>query len=85
MVATETVRRVRVTTRLHRPKACPEANAATMANAPVAPVPRLAQADPVPQQVPVDPVRAHRVPVHPVRAHRVPPAVRVPETVLPRA
>ena len=56
-----------------------------MANAPAAPVPRLAQADPVPQQVPVDPLRAHRVPVHPVRAHRVPPAVRVPETVLLRA
>lgn len=84
-MATETVRRVRVTTRLHRPRACPGANAATMANAPVVRVPRLAQAAPVPQQVPVDPVRALRVPEHPVRALRVPPAVRVPETVLPRA
>lgn len=85
VAAMETVRRVRATTRLHRPRACPEANAATMANAPVDRVLRLAQADPVPQQVPVGPVRAHRAPVHPVRALRVPPEVRVPETVLLRA
>ncbi|GAA3277409.1 hypothetical protein AAU01_25220 [Paenarthrobacter aurescens] len=81
----EIVRRVRVTTRLHRPRACPEANAATMANAPVVPVPLQVQVDLVLQLVPVDPVRAHRVPAHPVRAHRVPPAAPVPETVLPRA
>jgi hypothetical protein len=84
-VATEIVRRVRATTRLHRPRACPEANAAMTANVPAVPVPRPAQADPVPQLVPVDPVRAHRVPAHPVRAHRVPPVVPVPETVLLRA
>ncbi|BCW62545.1 hypothetical protein StoSoilB22_15180 [Arthrobacter sp. StoSoilB22] len=85
MVATETVRRVRATTRSHRPRACPEANAVTTANAPAVPVPQLVRVDPVPQQVPVVPVRALRVPVHPVRALRVPLAVPVQETVLLRA
>lgn len=85
MVATEIVRRVRATTRLHRPRACPEANAVTTANAPVVPVPLPAQAVPVLQQAPVVPVRALRVRVLPVRALRVPPAVPVQETVLLRA
>lgn len=84
-MATEIVRPVRVTTRSHRPRACPGANAATMANAPVVPVPLPAQAVPVLQQAPVVPVRALRVRVHPVRALRVPLAVPVPETVLLRA
>ncbi|GAA2860551.1 hypothetical protein GCM10010523_21180 [Paenarthrobacter ilicis] len=61
------------------------ANAAMMANAPVVRVPQLVRVDPVPQQVPVVPVRALRVRVHPVRALRVPPAVPVAETVLLRA
>jgi hypothetical protein len=85
VVATETVRRVRVTTRLLRRRACPVANAAMKANVPAARVPQLVQAVPVPQLVPVAPVRAPRVPAHPVRALRVLPVVLVPETVLLRA
>ena len=61
------------------------ANALTPANAPVARVLQLVRAVPVPQQVPVVPVRALRVPAHPVRALRVLPAVPVAETVLLRA
>ncbi|BCW35529.1 hypothetical protein StoSoilA2_15850 [Arthrobacter sp. StoSoilA2] len=37
-----------------------------MANAPVVPVPQQVQADPVPQQAAVVPVRVLRAPVHPV-------------------
>ncbi|SEJ24770.1 hypothetical protein SAMN04487917_104397 [Arthrobacter sp. yr096] len=85
VVATETVRRVRVTIRSRRHRACPVANAVTTANVPVAPVPQLVQAVPVPQPVPAVRVRALRVPVHLVRAHRVPLAVPVQETVLLRA
>lgn len=81
----ETVRRVRVTTRLLRRRACPVASVATTANVPVVPVPQLVPADPVRQQALAVPVRAPRVRVHPVRALRVPPVVPVAETVLLRA
>lgn len=60
------------------------AAAALKANVPVVRVPRPAQAVPVPQPVPVDPVRAQRVPVLPARVHRV-PQEDLQETVLPRA
>ena len=40
--------------------------AATMANAPVVPVPQQVPVVPVPQQAAVVPVRVLRVPVHPV-------------------
>lgn len=57
---------------------------ALKANVPVVRVPRLAQAAPAPQPVPVDRVRVHRVPVLPVRVRRV-PQVDLQETVPLRA
>ncbi len=84
VAATAIVRRVRVTTRSHRPRACPAQAAVTTANVPVVPGPQLVQAVPVLQQAPVVPVRALRGPVHPVRVPRVPQEAPA-ETVLLRA
>ena len=84
MVATASVRRVRATTRLQLPKACPVRVVALRANAPVVRAPRPVQAVPVLLPVPVARVRVPRVPALRVRVPRV-PAVALVETVLLRA
>lgn len=91
MVATENVHRVRATTPLLLPRACPaRAEAVPTATVPVVPVLQQVPVAPVPVVRVRQPVRAVPVPVvrvlRPVRAAL---AVRVPrglvETVLPRA
>jgi hypothetical protein len=87
------VRRVRATTPLQRPRACPVRVAALTVSVPAVPVPQQAPAVPVRQPVPVVPVplQAQAVPVRVLRAPALPvpvlpaPAAALAETVLLRA